>query len=129
MPTDSQLKGFFHRSVFFLGWLLSPFTFWNDAFINIPLSYICASLAAKILHADFLVSVLVFYWASNITGVLLMYACGKSIIGEGGSPLRKILGIVFTVIVYSLILVFLYHTGLLKPPHFLFNTPSRYPDM
>jgi hypothetical protein len=49
------------RMVFFVGWLLSPFTFWNDAFVNIPLSYLSAIVIVKFLRVDFLMAVLVSY--------------------------------------------------------------------
>jgi len=36
------------RAVFLIvvGWILSPLTFWNDAVVNIPITYLCASVVA-----------------------------------------------------------------------------------
>ena len=45
-----NMKNIINRFVFFVGWILSPFTFWNDAFVNIPLSYVAASLLARFIH-------------------------------------------------------------------------------
>lgn len=109
------MKNILLRAMFFLGWLLSPFTFWNDAFLNIPLSYICANLAVKIFPANFLFLVLVFYWLSNIVGVALMLISGKKIIKGGKGLLHEIFIFLTTIIAYSLILVSLNIIGVLRP--------------
>lgn len=109
------MKNFWNRTVFFIGWILSPFTFWNDAFVNIPISYLCASLAAKVFRVDFLIAVLVFYWISNIAGIGLIYVSGRSIAEKGRGSRREWLILFITIVVYSLALVFLYIAGILKP--------------
>jgi hypothetical protein len=112
------------RSLFFIGWLLSPLTFWNDAFFNIPLSYIAANIFIRIWPAphrnsakpvNFLLLVLVFYWISNALGVILMYLSGKRLFTEKGRILREILSLAITLAVYSIILVLLHKFGILKP--------------
>ena len=114
---DKQLNmgTFLNRTVFFLGWMLSPFTFWNDAFVNIPLSYIMASLTLRLFHADFLALVLVYYWISNGLGILLMYLSGKKLIVGNKGILREMIGLGVTVVVYSLLLITLNKMGILKP--------------
>jgi hypothetical protein len=110
-----RLKGFIDRSVFFLGWLLSPLTPWNDAFINIPFAYLCASLVYRLAHFDFLPMVLVFYWISNILGIVLMVLGGSGIVREAGYWKDTILKTVLTILIYSIILVLLHNFGILKP--------------
>lgn len=110
-----NFKGFFYRSLFFLGWLLSPLTFWNDAFINIPLAYLCASLFYRLAHFDFLFMTLVFYWLSNILGIALMYISGKAIAREEGYWKNALLKTILTILIYSIVLVLLNNFGILKP--------------
>jgi hypothetical protein len=118
-----NIKGFFYRSLFFAGWLLSPLTFWNDAFINIPLAYLCASLVFGLAHfnartsgrADFIVLVLVFYWLSNILGLVIMFLSGRQMAREEAFTKEALLKTVLTVLVYSIVLVLLNNSGILKP--------------
>lgn len=106
---------FLNRAAFFLGWMLSPFTFWNDAFVNIPLSYVAASLTRRLFHADFLALVLVYYWISNGLGLLLMYLSGKKLIVGGKAILRELIILGATIGAYSLLLIMLNKMGILKP--------------
>lgn len=98
-----------------MGWLLSPFTVWNDAFVNIPLSYIAASLFIRIWPVNFLTAVVVFYWISNALGLLLMYLSGRGIVKEAGSLKRELIKLLVAVVMYSLVLIFLGKLGVLKP--------------
>jgi len=126
-----RAKGFIYRSVFFLGWLLSPLTFWNDVFINIPFAYLCASLVFRLAHfdasaslginpelsrrVDFLPMVMVIYWFSNILGIAMIYFSGRAIAREVGCWKDVVLKTVLTILVYSIVLVLLHNFGILKP--------------
>ncbi len=110
-----MIKKFLSRSVFFIGWALSPFTAWNDVFVNIPLSYICANLVIRFIPMNFLTLVLVFYWMSNMLGIAMMYVAGKNIlIGKNGIAWE--LGkLIVTMAVYSIILIILNKAEILNP--------------
>ena len=118
-----SVKGFFYRSLFFFGWLLSPLTFWNDAFINIPLAYLCASLVFGLAHfgartpvkPGFLFLILVFYWLTNILGLVIMFLSGTQMARGEGFTRQVLLKTVLTILVYSIILVLLNNLGVLKP--------------
>ena len=109
------MSAFIKNTIFFIGWLLSPLTFWNDVFINIPIAYLCATLAIRFMRADFLFLVLVFYWISNGIGILMMYFSGKSIMQDKGNRLRSLVTLLITVMIYSVIIIILNRTGILKP--------------
>jgi hypothetical protein len=55
-----------------LGFMLSPLSFWNDLFFNLPIAYgfgyLCSLLSPDLL----LPCSIVGYWISNIAGILLM---------------------------------------------------------
>lgn len=108
-------KDLLYRALFFIGWLLSPFTFWNDAIVNIPISYLCANLAARYTRLSFLSLVLVFYWLSNGLGIVIMYFTGKKILEEQKGIVRAIADLFVISLIYSVILFGLYKIGILRP--------------
>jgi len=109
------MKKLMNRALFFIGWLLSPFTFWNDSFVNIPLAYICAVIFTKFYSFNFLAVVLVFYWLSNGLGIIMMLLSGQNLLGEGKEFRHEALKLVLTLVVYSTVLILLGKLGILKP--------------
>ncbi|MDP3790999.1 MAG: hypothetical protein Q8R38_03025 [Candidatus Omnitrophota bacterium] len=109
------MRQFTRNIVFFIGWMLSPLTSWNDIFVNIPISYLCATLVIKFIKLDFLHLVLIFYWISNGIGMLMMFFSGKSIMKEKGSRLKALEALLLTVIIYTIIIIILEKIGILKP--------------
>lgn len=110
-----KMRPFIRNTVFFIGWLLSPLTFWNDAFVNIPLSYLLANLLAKLIRADFLWLVLISYWLTNVAGLYLMYTAGQGIVKSRAGVIKEVSRLLITSIVYSLIIVAIARLGILKP--------------
>jgi len=110
-----QVSNIIRRAVFFLGWLLSPFTIWNDAIVNIPISFILANLLKDILHIDFLFLVLALYWISNGLGILLMYISGVGLARKGKGPAREAAMLLATLVFYSIVLAVLTKIGVMKP--------------
>jgi len=107
------------RAAFFIGWLLSPFTSWNDAFVNIPISYVLASVFARSAGVEFIKLVLVFYWLTNAAGVVLMYISGRKIFEHKKGILFESIKLFLTIAVYSIMLVLVNRTGLLKSVTFV----------
>src|SRR4028119_1007348 len=55
-----------------IGFLLSPLSFWNDLFFNLPIAY-GFGYACSLLNPNLLLPCsIVGYWLSNIVGILLM---------------------------------------------------------
>ena len=111
----NSMSTFIKNTVFFIGWMLSPLTFWNDAFVNIPFSYLCASLLFRFMRADFLTLMLIMYWMSNGLGLYMMYASGRAIFKDRAEVSKALITFIVTVIVYSVILLALDRIGILKP--------------
>ena len=109
------MKKIFNRTLFFIGWMLSPFTFWNDAFVNIPLAYLIASMLNGFMQTKFVVLALAAYWATNIIGLAIMYVTGKGILAQGKGVLTEAVKLVLTIAVYSVILIILSYLGILRP--------------
>ncbi|MBO3460503.1 hypothetical protein G4P69_17805 [Aetokthonos hydrillicola CCALA 1050] len=64
------------RGGFFLvlGFLLSPVSWWNDLFFNLPIAYGFGYLCSFFFKDLFLPCAIAGYWLSNVLGILLMQA-------------------------------------------------------
>jgi len=104
-----------------VGYLLSPLSWWNDPFINLPLAYLFASLVSLASHRLFAPAMIVGYWLTNIIGLLMM-ARGTAGVVAGNSPRHRKRDLVLSLLAatgYTLLIVLLYAFGVLKPLHVL----------
>jgi len=106
---------YINRVIFVTGWLLSPFTFWNDLFVNIPIAYILALLAVRFLKTDFLVMSVIMYWLTNIIGVFMMILSGKALVKNKEYAIKELQKFLLIVIVYTAVIIVLHKVGVLKP--------------
>lgn len=97
--------------IVFIGLMLSPITWWNDPFVNIPISYLAASLFAWFFPRLFCISFILFYWLTNILGIILLYMSGEKIIKARITGRNQIL----IVIVYTVLVLLLSIFGIIKP--------------
>lgn len=101
--------------VLFIGWVLSPFTWWNDAFVNMPISYIVANIIYYMTGIRFRLLVIGLYWATNLIGVILMYIGGKSIVANSRRKFRSIVIIIVSIAIFSAGMIYLDKVGRLLP--------------
>ena len=104
-----------------IGYLLSPLSWWNDPFINLPLAWLFASLVSLASHRLFVPAMIVGYWLTNIVGLLMM-ARGTAGVVAGDSPRHRKRELVLSLLAatgYTLLIVLLYVFGILKPLHVL----------
>jgi len=102
-----------------IGWLLSPVTWWNDAFVNIPIAYALASVMAWFWAKSFLAAFVIFYWATNVLGSWLLLISGRELIKSRITPKRERLFNILTV-VYCIVMSILILKDIVKPipvPH------------
>jgi hypothetical protein len=57
----------------FIGFLLSPLSWWNDLFVNVPLAVGFGWLAALVWPPAFEAVVVVGYWLTNVLGLVLLH--------------------------------------------------------
>ncbi len=67
--TIKKLRGGFFLVV---GYLLSPLSWWNDLFFNLPVAYGFGYLCSLISPNLFAPCAIAGYWLSNLAGILLM---------------------------------------------------------
>ena len=101
------------RALVVIGWVLSPLTWWNDLFVNMPLAYLAASAYHHFFPGSFTEDLLVCYWLTNVAGIFLMYVGGKGLFARAGR--REQLLWVLAVAAYSVFLAAASTTGLIRP--------------
>jgi hypothetical protein len=110
-----------NKILFFIGWLLSPFTWWNDALVNIPLSYISANFLALFIRLPFVWLVIGSYWLTNILGISLLYLSGKELLAARNNRIKNIISMALSITLYSLIVFLLNKLGVLPPLKMVFK--------
>lgn len=101
------MKTILRGLLFFIGWALSPFTWWNDAFVNMPLSYLLANSIYCAVRLPFKWLVIGAYWFTNILGLWFMYSSGKKIILSSKDRLKSAIMLIGFIIIYSAIMLYL----------------------
>ena len=99
--------------MFFVGWVLSPFTTWNDLFVNIPLSYVIANFLYAFFRLPFRRLLVGAYILTNLLGIILMIFSGKEYILPAQNKKRAALTLAFNVVLLSAFVYFLDKSGIL----------------
>ncbi len=101
----------------FIGYMLSPLSWWNDLFVNWPLALVCAWIISWFYKPAFTASLILAYWLTNVLGFVLMQKGGAKIISEEDQPYtRKILCRDLAIsLLYTLLIVALVRTGVIAP--------------
>lgn len=68
----NSLRYSIRATLFGIGLTLSPFTLWNDAFVNAPLTVLLAEPLVYLLGFDRLITYAWAYTATNVLGIALM---------------------------------------------------------
>jgi hypothetical protein len=100
-----------------IGFLLSPLSWWNDAFVNIPLALVFAWLVSCFYRPAFAASLILGYWLTNVIGLVLMHKGARQILSKK-PPLdsrRELLTDVIVSLVYTMVIVILVKLEILKP--------------
>lgn len=97
-----KLKVVVRSAVFLAGYILSPLSWWNDLFINIPLAYLFAVLIYSLVRIDFAILFSTGYALTNIAGIILMKI---SITGVNKKNLLRdlLLTILYSIIAYIIL--------------------------
>jgi hypothetical protein len=69
-----------------VGYLLSPLSWWNDLFVNVPLAVGAAWLVAWIYPPGFQVAAVVAYWMTNVLGLVMLHRGTEQALGSEKSP-------------------------------------------
>lgn len=106
----------------FLGYILSPFSWWNDLLVNFPISYALAIPIGLLNRSLFLPAFIINYWLTNIVGLLLIHLGVKGFVAKDSPQLTKkelLKTLLFCFLYTSLILVLILTNVLSFPDEWL----------
>jgi uncharacterized membrane protein HdeD (DUF308 family) len=102
-----------------LGFLLSPLSWWNDLFFNLPIAYFFGYLCSQFSANLFLPCAIAGYWLSNVLGILLMQIGVLDVVreegGEGNFKKELLMGLASST-VYTVIILLLLQFNILDTP-------------
>jgi hypothetical protein len=101
----------------FIGYMLSPLSWWNDLFVNWPLALAFAWVVSAFFKPAFVASLILGYWLTNLLGFVLMQKGGEKIISEEDQPYSRkcLLRDLAISILYTLLMVELVKMGVIGP--------------
>jgi hypothetical protein len=67
----------------FIGFMLSPLSWWNDLFVNVPLALVFAWLVGLFYKPAFEIAWVIGYWLTNVAGFVLMQKGAKRMFSTG----------------------------------------------
>lgn len=99
------------------GYLLSPLSWWNDLYLNIPLSYSFAWLASLVYEPAFLFAFIGFYWISNIAGLIMLHKGAERVMRKktGAYSKRDLLTDIAWSIGYTVLIIIMVKLNIIKP--------------
>ncbi len=100
-----------------VGFMLSPLSWWNDAFVNLPLALAFAWLVSLFYPRAFTVCVVLGYWLTNVLGFVLMHKGAQRMLSQKDKKYswRALLRDVGISLVYTGLILGLIELGVLKP--------------
>ena len=101
----------------FVGFMLSPLSWWNDAFVNLPLALVFAWVAGWFCPRAFAASLVLGYWLTNVLGFVLMHKGGAKILSDKDRPYswKSLARDLAVSLLYTLLIVALVQLGILQP--------------
>ena len=94
----------FYALLGFIGYILSPASWWNDAVVNIPLALVLARITAHFTGLGLEVLFAFYYWLSNVAGMVLM-GIGFEGARRGGLSRKSLLSGILIGTGYTLLVV------------------------
>jgi len=109
-----------------VGYMLSPLSWWNDLFVNVPLALVFAWVVSLFYKPAFTSSLVLGYWLTNVLGFILLHkGTQQALLTEPGKYSRRdLLRDVGISLVYTVVIVALVKFGVLKPVQNYFAKPA-----
>jgi hypothetical protein len=101
----------------FVGFMLSPLSWWNDLFVNVPLALVFAWAVSFFYPPAFEISLVVGYWLTNVLGFVLLHKGGEKLFSNENKlySRRALLRDVGISLLYTVLIAVLVRFGILKP--------------
>lgn len=104
-----------------LGYMLSPLSWWNDVFFNLPIA-LAFGYGVSWFHSDwFLPGTVIGYWLSNVVGIVMMQLGATELFfsAEQRHLKRDLLMGIGGSTLYTIAVALLAYFGVLQTPDFL----------
>ena len=100
-----------------IGYMLSPLSWWNDLFVNVPLALAFAWVVSFFYRPGFEPCAILGYWLTNVLGFVLMHKGGQQMLVDKQKRYsrRDLARDVAISLLYTGVIVVLIKTGVLKP--------------
>ena len=100
-----------------VGYMLSPLSWWNDMFVNVPLALVFAWIVSAFYKPAFTAALVIGYWLTNVLGFVLMHKGAQQLLSEQEKRYsrRELLKDVGISLLYTLVIIALIKFGVLKP--------------
>jgi len=108
------------------GFMLSPLSWWNDLFVNVPLAVAFAWVVSLFYRPAFNTCVVLGYWLTNVLGFVLMHKGAQKVISDADTKYsrRDLLRDLGVSLLYTSLIVILIKFGVLKPIQNYFFKPT-----
>jgi len=100
-----------------VGFMLSPLSWWNDLFVNVPLAVAFAWVVSLVYKPAFVTAAIIGYWLTNVLGFFLMHKGAQKALTAEEKPYtaRRFAMDLGVSLLYTLLIVVLARIGVLKP--------------
>ena len=101
-----------------IGFLLSPLSWWNDLFVNVPLAMAFASMVAALHPPAFKPALVIGYWLTNMLGLVLLHiGARRTLTRETAKPyaVRDLVRALGWSLLYTLLILLLVKLSVLQP--------------
>lgn len=100
-----------------VGYMLSPLSWWNDMFVNVPLALVFAWVVSFFYKPAFGYSLVLGYWLTNVAGFILLHKGAQQVLSNDTTKYsrRELLKDIVISLIYTLVIVALVKFGVLKP--------------
>ena len=102
------------------GYLLSPLSWWNDLYVNIPIAYAFAWLVSLLYKPAFLAALIFFYWITNAAGFILIHKGAEKILSrktESYSKKALLIDIAWSIS-YTILIIIMVKLDIIRPVTF-----------
>jgi len=107
-----------------VGFLLSPLSWWNDLFVNVPLALAFAWMISIFYPPAFNACFILGYWMTNVLGLILMHKGGEALTAKRSAPRnrKKLIQDVAVSLAYTALILALLKLKIVQP------FPNYFPD-
>lgn len=100
-----------------VGYMLSPLSWWNDLFVNVPLAVAFAWIVSLFYPSAFGPAAVVGYWLTNLIGLILLHKGARDLL-TNASPTswrKEFIKDLLISLLYTLMIVLLVRWKIIQP--------------